>query len=120
MFGPPPEMEISLIAGHFVREFTFNTPFVRIGLEAGPSMLWYTKKENVRPSGTTWFFTVYDYDETSGITAGLSLRFKLEFPLLLVAGLETALVANLNPARSFLGVEFGITLGKVRGKRNRK
>ena len=44
---------------------------------------------------------------------GLSLKAKVNFPLVEVTGMELALISNINKYHSFIGCEFQLNLGYI-------
>jgi hypothetical protein len=115
--GPPPDEELNVVAFHFVKQFDLGAPSVRLNLEAGPSINWYTVRENYQKAGWGLFGGLQTYDEENTNAAGLSLRLKLEFPFLKTFGLELAGMANINSARPVYGLEIGFNFGLLRGNK---
>ena len=111
-----PGDQLSVFSLCVVREFPFaNNKRIRIGLEAGPSLVKYEKVEQIdRYYG--YFGPYYKAQTSDHSSGGLSLRAKLEFPLTLAFGFEIALYSNINKYKSFIGFEFYLTLGKVRDR----
>ncbi|MCC6413609.1 MAG: hypothetical protein IT270_18275 [Saprospiraceae bacterium] len=102
---------VYFLALRAVKEFKTSSPFMRYGIEAGPSYVRAYIADNFTPQAS---LPNYGYERTEYITAGLSLRAKAVFPLLPFAGLEVAVTSNLNIRRSYVGVEAVLNLGKVR------
>ena len=111
-----PGDQLSVFSLCVIKEFPFpNNKRIRLGLEAGPSLVKYEKVEQIdRYYG--WFGPYYKAQTSDHSSGGLSLRAKLEFPLTLAFGLEVALYSNINKYKSYVGFEFYLTLGKVRGR----
>ena len=100
-----------------VREFPSRTSKrVRFGLEAGPSLVKYERVDSYYLSYGWIFGSYYKAKTTEFTTGGLALRAKIEFPVSLGFGLEIALTGNINPYKPHFGIEFYLTVGKVRDR----
>jgi len=100
-----------------LREFpSKKTKRIRFGLEFGPSLVFYEKVESYHIT-PAWIFGSYYTSQTSDhTTGGLALRAKLEFPVSQGFGFEMALYGNINTYKPHVGVEFYLTVGKVRDR----
>lgn len=111
-----PGDEVIVLSACFVKAFPSKTTrLVRFAVEGGPAWINYSEA-HFSPS-SSWFGN-YRVNYTTKNTAGLTLRAKLELPLSQVVGFELALAGNINPVRSFAGLEIYLTLGRVRDRKN--
>jgi hypothetical protein len=100
-----------------LKEFPIEKKF-RVGLEAGPSFVRIKSPGNFQYNPNPCSFlgcpANYTWEEVTNKSVGLSLKGKLEFPVSVPFGFEIGLTSNLNPYRSFFGVEFLLNLGYLR------
>ena len=113
--------EITAISFRALKEFPTKSKYVRVGLEAGPSLVRTEIADNFvfRPvSGGDIFGypSNYDYEVITSNTIGLSLKGKLELAFTRPFGFEIGITSNINSKRSYYGADFLITLGHVRDK----
>lgn len=112
-----PGDEITMLSASFMKIFPIRTkPRVRFGVEGGVSLITYSEAYFRRTSSNFIFGPNYTLTYEKTKTAGLAMRARLEFPLSQVVGLEIALAGNINPIRSFFGLELYLTLGRVRDR----
>ncbi len=109
----------------FMASLMYNHSFpaamrFRCGLECGPAIVtYYETIFTPNPDyddGFCLFFCPSNYNtskESSGSSMGFSIRAKLEIPYSRYAGIELAAFASLNRYRSFAGIEFFMTFGRV-------
>jgi hypothetical protein len=100
-----------------LREFKTKQKNVKFGLEAGPSWVRYRVAEY---QGHTNFWG-YDYYEVTYNPAleslGLFLRAKVNLNVARAVAFEFAAFGNINPYRSFAGLELSVNFGYLRAKR---
>jgi hypothetical protein len=119
IFGPGfiPGDQITEISLSAVKEFPASVgKRVRFGLEFGPSLVYYSKVENIQIQSAWIFGSYYSAEYTDYTTVGINLRAKLEFPVSRVFGFEVAVYSNINPHKPHAGIEFYLTIGRVRDR----
>jgi hypothetical protein len=124
-FGTSEEMPLDMLNTKsltIMREFPIRK-ILRLGLEAGFSDARYKKAVFTRRHPNTipgtapsTSFSSDRYDVSYGrvVSAGISLRAKVEFPLTRFFGIEFALYGNINKFRTFSGFEMYLVFGRVR------
>jgi hypothetical protein len=110
-----PNDKYHIISLSAVKNFLFNTKYLRAGIEFGPSVVigqiaYYTPVIDPVP----FLGSNYEMERANKVVAGISARGKLECPALSVVGIELALFTNINRFNSFIGGDFCINLGLVR------
>jgi hypothetical protein len=99
-----------------MREFPTKTKLIRFGIEGGFSFVGYKKAHFSYNSNQGFFDSNYIVTYSQKYSGGVSLRLKAEFPFTRFAGLELAMVSNINPYLSYVGMELTMTLGVVRDR----
>jgi hypothetical protein len=121
-----PKDYVNILSLNLVKEFTVPRKSMRLGLEAGPSWVNYSKAE-FEPNSSydpnpdphvNWIYqigTKYKYfkSHTAGNTIGVSLKAKMVFPISSFSGIELSVFGNINNLKSVAGLEFVMILGKV-------
>jgi hypothetical protein len=116
-----PRDYLSLITLSLVKEFPVSNKSMRFGIEAGPAWVKYNVAQfehnpSYDPNNAPWFGNIYKYykSHTARKTIGLTLRGKAEFLPARYSGFELTVFTNLNSVQSVVGIEFYVSLGKVR------
>lgn len=112
--------DIIAVSLRVLREFPTTSKMVRLGIEAGPSFVTTEVAGNFvynpNPCGALGCAPNYYFDRVKKNSIGLSLKGKLELAFSPPAGFEIGLTSNINPNRTYFGVDFMITLGYVRDR----
>lgn len=115
-----PKDYFNILTINLIREFPISDGSVRLGLEAGPSWVSYSKAE-FRPNpdyhssdepGSWWFSTYKYYKSHSGTsTVGASLGVKAKFLFAPLIGAELEAFTNINSIRPTTGFMVHLILG---------
>lgn len=106
------------VAATLIREFPGKFRFLRLGVEAGPSMGIYQKANfSSKLGGGGWFGSNYNTRYSKTTSPGLTMRASTSLLLTTFTGLELAAISNLNIHQPYLGIELRLIFGKLRGKK---
>jgi hypothetical protein len=115
-----PRNYFNMISINLIREFSFSNKSVRLGLEAGPSWVSYSKAEfqpnpNYHPSDdhSSWWFSTYKYYKSHSRTkaVGASLGVRAKFLPVPLVGIELEAFTNINSIKPTTGFMVHFILG---------
>jgi len=111
----PPSDDYTFLTFELLKKFSTSNKSVRLGFEAGPSLVWYNLVElELNPDYPNLFEYKYNKIYTSESAFGLSLTAKVEFPFSRFFGCELTVFSVINKIQSVLGLDICLNLGKVR------
>jgi hypothetical protein len=109
-----------MISFNLIKEFSISDESVRIGLEASPSWVSYSKAEfqpnpNYHPSDeeSSWWFSTYKYYKSHSRTkaVGASLGVRAKFLPVPLVGIELEAFTNINSIKPTTGFMVHFVLG---------
>jgi len=117
IFGP--RDKVNFISLKLLKEFPSSGKKVEYAIEAGPSLVnqkiaQFSINPNY-PNGGIWGLPVNKYIKSYAKeeSIGISLRAKVEFPIVSYFGIEFAIISEINRLQSFTGLECCLNLGKI-------
>lgn len=109
---------INMISFRILKAFAPKAENFLFGIEAGLSYVQSTSAENFIsiPVSSSWGIhgRNYDYEKIYRTSFGLSLRGTIGLRLSRFLGLDLGVLSNINPIRSYFGMEISGTIGKFR------
>jgi hypothetical protein len=109
-----PKDQVQAISLRLDREFPSRTPFLRFGMEAGPSLVLYQRCHFTRDPNPDFLSSNYITTNSHQASAGFSIRVKSEVLFTWFLGMEFAVVSTINPFESYAGIELGLVFGLLR------
>jgi len=121
-----PKDYVNILSFNLVKEYILPHKSMRLGFEAGPSWINYSKaiiepNPNYDPNpdpDVNWIYRIgtkhkYNKSHTSDNTIGLSLKVKTVFPITSFTGMELAIFGNINNLKSVAGFDIVVMFGKI-------